>query len=315
MPEGAPGVQYAGFADRTVAFLLDAIIVSTIYFYLFEEVVYAGQFIGPLFFAETAVTFDEPAMPVFFGSAVAAVIILVLLCWLYSAGVTSSRFGGTFGKIIMGMKVIDESGNPVSFRRATVRFLAKILSGLILCIGFFMIHFSPTKQGLHDRFAGTYVVYAKKAPVIPEGAGPTIVHALTEKAEKKEAESRQNVRKVMLWLIVFPIALIGITVFLAAVIAGFMFGMAGNVSHTYVVAVTAYQPDTSSIIITHQGGQDADQLTSLAVSINDSAPVTWDSPVLGEQREYDTGTAGRDHVVVTGTFRDGSSQVILDTWL
>ena len=192
--ECMPDVRYAGFADRTAAFILDAIIVSTLFFSLIEGVAYVGKFIGPLFFAGTAAMFGNPEMPVIIGYTVAGSVLLALMCWLYSAGVTSSSYGGTFGKMIMGMKVVDTSGNPLSFWHATVRFIAKILAGLILFIGFFMIHFSPTKQGLHDRFAGTYVVYVKKdLPVTPD-AGPTVTRTLAEQEEKKEEESRSNTR-------------------------------------------------------------------------------------------------------------------------
>lgn len=316
MPDEFPAnVHFAGFVDRTAAFILDAIIVSTLFFYLLEGVVSLGQFIGPLLFSGTAAAFNTPEMPVLFGSAVAGGILLVLLCWLYSAGVTSSQYGGTFGKMIMGMKVVDTSGSTISFGRATVRFVAKIFAGLIFFIGFFMIHFSPAKQGLHDRFSGTYVIYTKKAVHGDLDAGPTIVRTLTEAQEKKEEESRQNTKKVVIWLIAIPIIFIGVTVLLAAGIAAFVFGMAGNVVHTYSVAVTVQQPDADTILVTYHGGQDAAELTSLEVTVNDRQPVTWEAPGIGEQKILSGGTAGKDHVLVTGQFARGERQVILDIFL
>ncbi|MGH9316538.1 MAG: RDD family protein, partial [Thermoanaerobaculia bacterium] len=42
--------------------------------------------------------------------------------------------------------------------RATGRHFSKILSTLILFIGFLMVAFSEKKQGLHDRIAETLVV-------------------------------------------------------------------------------------------------------------------------------------------------------------
>ncbi len=316
MPDEFPAsVHFACFVDRTAAFILDAIIVSTLFFYLLEGVVSIGQFIGPLFFSGTAAAFNTPEMPVLFGSAVAGGILLVLLCWLYSAGVTSSQYGGTFGKMIMGMKVVDTSGSTISFGRATVRFVAKIFAGLIFFIGFFMIHFSPAKQGLHDRFSGTYVIYTKKAVRVDPDAGPTIVRTLTEAQEKKDEESRKNTKNAVIWLIVIPILFIGVTVFLAAIISAFVFGMAGNVAPSYVVAATVQQPDADTIIVTYHGGQDAAELTSLEVTVNDKQPVTWDSPIIGEQKVLSGGTAGKDHVLVTGQFTPGERQVILDIYL
>jgi uncharacterized RDD family membrane protein YckC len=69
----------------------------------------------------------------------------------------SSSYQATLGKMIFGMKVTDLYGNRISFARATGRHFAKILSGMILGIGFIMVAFTERKQGLHDLLAGTLV--------------------------------------------------------------------------------------------------------------------------------------------------------------
>ncbi|MCK9581264.1 MAG: RDD family protein [Methanoregula sp.] len=173
--ENLQGMRYAGFVDRAAAFVMDGIIVGILYCCLFETATNTGEYTGPFLFAGTAVAFNEPGMPVAFGRAVAGIILLLLMSWLYSAMTTSSHYGGTFGKILMGMKVVNTSGDLISFRHATVRFIAKIFSGIIIFIGFFMIHFSKTNQGLHDRFAGTYVIYAKKVAPASPGGDPAVV--------------------------------------------------------------------------------------------------------------------------------------------
>ncbi len=61
----------------------------------------------------------------------------------------------------VGMKVIDEHGQRISFGRATGRYFAKILSTLILFIGFIMAGFDSKKQALHDKLATTFVVYKR----------------------------------------------------------------------------------------------------------------------------------------------------------
>mgnify|MGYP001636570674 CR=1 FL=1 len=53
------------------------------------------------------------------------------------------------------------------------------------------------------------------------------------------------------------ILMVAITVILAAVIAAFVFGMAGQISKTKVVAATAQQTTADSIVLTYQGGMDA----------------------------------------------------------
>jgi flagellin-like protein len=109
------------------------------------------------------------------------------------------------------------------------------------------------------------------------------------------------------------ILMVAITVILAAVIAAFVFGMAGNVQKTKIVAATAAQQGQTTIYVTYQGGQDAIQVTSLAYNI---AGVTGTlANTVGASASAGAGTTGQDHVTVTATFADGSSQVVLDTYV
>ena len=66
--------------------------------------------------------------------------------------------GATVGKMAMGLRVVTGSGQRLSFMNATGRYFAKILSAIILCIGFIMIAFTDKKRGLHDMIAGTLVI-------------------------------------------------------------------------------------------------------------------------------------------------------------
>jgi uncharacterized RDD family membrane protein YckC len=67
----------------------------------------------------------------------------------------------------LGIRVTDLDGNRIGFGKATGRYFAKILSALILGIGFLMVAFTERKQGLHDMLAGTLVVRGEA----PAGAG------------------------------------------------------------------------------------------------------------------------------------------------
>ena len=84
-------------------------------------------------------------------------MVTIAASWLYEALMESSSYQSTLGKMIFGMKVTDLYGNRISFARATGRHFAKILSGMILCIGFIMVGLTERKQGLHDLLAGTLV--------------------------------------------------------------------------------------------------------------------------------------------------------------
>jgi uncharacterized RDD family membrane protein YckC len=92
--------------------------------------------------------------------AVAAIIMICFFLgpWLYYALMESSKNQATVGKLALGLKVTDEKGKRISFGRASGRFFAKILSSIILGIGFLMIAFTEKKQGLHDEIAGCLVV-------------------------------------------------------------------------------------------------------------------------------------------------------------
>ncbi|WP_169743647.1 RDD family protein [Methanolacinia paynteri] len=77
--------------------------------------------------------------------------------WLYFACQESSSKQTTIGKRAFGLVVTGSEYRRVSFGRAIVLWIVKILYALILYIGFITIGFTRRKQGLHDMVAGKYV--------------------------------------------------------------------------------------------------------------------------------------------------------------
>lgn len=77
----------------------------------------------------------------------------------YFSIMESSTNQGTLGKMAVGIKVGDRNGNQISLGNAIGRYLAKILSGLILCVGYMMAGWDEKNQALHDKLADTYVFY------------------------------------------------------------------------------------------------------------------------------------------------------------
>ena len=110
------------------------------------------------------------------------------------------------------------------------------------------------------------------------------------------------------------ILMVAITVILAAVIAAFVFGMAGNVQSTKNVAITA-QRTAAGVQITNMGGSDAANIDTLSVSIEGAAGVVASGSLTESVGSYAVYTAATvpSRVLVTGTFNDGSTQVLLDT--
>ena len=90
-----------------------------------------------------------------------AATIGTFLGWAYFAGMESSERQATLGKSAMGIYVTDLNGQRITFLRATGRYFAKILSGLLL--GFRLHHGS-----LHGPQAGA-ARYSRQHPGIKRG--------------------------------------------------------------------------------------------------------------------------------------------------
>jgi uncharacterized RDD family membrane protein YckC len=78
--------------------------------------------------------------------------------FFFSIVMESSSRQGTWGKVLMGLRICDEQGNRLSFGRALVRNLSKILSSGTLGLGYLIGFFNKKQQCLHDLIAGTLVV-------------------------------------------------------------------------------------------------------------------------------------------------------------
>jgi len=89
---------------------------------------------------------------------------LLFFGWLYFALQESSVRQATIGKRALGLKVADLEGNRISFLRATARYYCKLLSRLMLMIGYLMIFWTAKKQALHDKMASTVVLYDARIP-------------------------------------------------------------------------------------------------------------------------------------------------------
>jgi uncharacterized RDD family membrane protein YckC len=153
----APPVRYAGFWRRFVAHLIDNIVVGIAAFVIFiPGLALLGVGIGAGIMEES-----ESAMGLILAAIAAylvAIMLIVVGSWLYYALMESSSKQATLGKLALGIVVTDLSGNRISFGRATGRYFGKIVSGMIMCIGYIMAGFTEKKQALHDIMASCLVV-------------------------------------------------------------------------------------------------------------------------------------------------------------
>ena len=141
---------YAGFWMRFLAHFIDRILLTVVVVILCVPI---GLFLG---IASAAGNLAEDIIG---GIAVLLWVPLgVVIDWLYDAGFTSSARQATPGKMALNLVVTDERGVRISFGRATGRYFGKVLSGIILWIGYLVQPFTEKRQALHDLLAGTLVM-------------------------------------------------------------------------------------------------------------------------------------------------------------
>ncbi|MGN7309794.1 RDD family protein [Alkalicoccobacillus gibsonii] len=144
-------VQYAGFWVRFWAFLLDqvvllslnSILINSWFTFLGEGVRSIGPF-ATLTFVH-AITF-----------------------FIYYALMTK-LIGKTVGKMVLGIKVVSDNGQPLSWKQMIFRegigrlfYHLQIFTLPIFLILYLFVAFVPTKRGLHDLVADTSVIHDKK---------------------------------------------------------------------------------------------------------------------------------------------------------
>lgn len=88
-------------------------------------------------------------------------VLSLATTWLYSALMESGPGQATLGKKALGLKVVNSEGQRISFGQATGRHFGKIISAIILFIGYLMMLWDDKKQTLHDKMAVTYVAKTK----------------------------------------------------------------------------------------------------------------------------------------------------------
>lgn len=114
------------------------------------------------------------------------------------------------------------------------------------------------------------------------------------------------------------ILMVAITVILAAVIAAFVFGMAGNVQKTKVVSVTLTRTNANTVSALFQGGADASSTTNINFSV--AGVPKGDMCLLADGCTGGITVGCRttfaaskpSQVLVIGSFSDGTTQVLLD---
>jgi uncharacterized RDD family membrane protein YckC len=142
-------VEYAGFLRRFFAVFIDGIVLRIIsiplgfvYLYIYTQA--TGL--------ELKQIVNDPLFNLI------DIIIGTVVTLLYFTLQESSNNRGTLGKLALGLRVVDEQGDRITFTRALGRWCGKFLSTILLLTGFLMQPFTEKKQALHDMMAGTLVL-------------------------------------------------------------------------------------------------------------------------------------------------------------
>lgn len=146
-------MNYAGFWRRVGAYLIDAILLGIVTSIL-GSVLGMPMGMGAM---SSVLSGDPQAIAAAQAGGNLGNLLSLIIGVAYFAGMESSSHQATLGKKALGMVVTDLAGNRISLGRAIGRYFAKIVSAIILCIGFIMVAFTEKKQGLHDMIAGTLV--------------------------------------------------------------------------------------------------------------------------------------------------------------
>jgi hypothetical protein len=89
------------------------------------------------------------------------------------------------------------------------------------------------------------------------------------------------------------------------------------------ITAIVQQPDPGTIIVTYQGGADADKVQGMNVTIINSSGLVWtkmagrtdptfDLLPVGANVSFSGEFSGNDHAIATAHFTDGSNQILLD---
>jgi uncharacterized RDD family membrane protein YckC len=189
-------IKYGGFWRRLVAFVIDYIVIIVSFFvlFLFGALLSNYDYIGILGFC--------------------LMLFAIIIIFLYTPLLESSKLLATFGKYVMGLKVVGKDGGRISVWRALGRYICRNIGMSLLYLGVIWIGFDNKKQGLHDHLAETFVVTRDTDET-------AIAMATGSMATNKWAS--------LVFLIIGIFAALAIVVILAAVVAAFVFGMGSGV--------------------------------------------------------------------------------------
>lgn len=162
-PGDASGMIPAGFWRRFASFIIDNIfiavstlvisaIVIAIVFSIFPDLA-EDYTLTEITWEEILASADRPATLIDWLTSLGGMLYAIAY-WTVAIGWK----GRTFGKLMLGLKVVRPDGSRVGYLRAFARYWGYVLCYITFGFGFLAIAWNKQKRGLHDFICDTMVV-------------------------------------------------------------------------------------------------------------------------------------------------------------
>jgi len=134
-------IKYAGFWIRLVAYLLDGLVLAV--------PILVINF-GLLFLSRGSFPYLN-----YLARGVDFLITYTYFVWM------TFKYQATLGKMAVGLVVVSDKSSTLTSGQVLLREISKIISALVIYLGYIMAGFTKRKQALHDMIASTTVRYKK----------------------------------------------------------------------------------------------------------------------------------------------------------
>lgn len=156
-------INHARFGWRLLAYILDAIILQLMQIIVIVPFLFSlgFDFVDVPFDLESYERYDDlffKELELWIDQVRPLIIAGLITQTLYFSLLESSYLQASLGKLVFGIKVVDQQGARLDFLYCLVRNMSKFLSSLIFMVGYLMALVTKNKQALHDLIAGSYVV-------------------------------------------------------------------------------------------------------------------------------------------------------------
>jgi len=139
-------MPYATFGNRAIAVIIDFALIFAVFIALFIIALILGAI-------------SDVLGAIFGFLAYLAMLVASIGYLVVSEG---GPLGQTFGKHMMGIKVVGATPGPIGLGKAFIRYIGRILNSIVcgIPIGYLWPLFDAENRGWHDMIADTRVVVA-----------------------------------------------------------------------------------------------------------------------------------------------------------